>query len=243
SIAALGVSAAECTKVTKKLADESGSGDASKTDGSGGTASGNQINIPVDVAIDVCGNSIAALGVSAAECTKVTKKLADESGSGDASKTDGSGGTASGNQVNVPVDAAASICGNSAAVVGVSKAECLKTISEDSGDNGKDEDKGKDDGKGKEEDKEKEEDKDGGKDEDKGKDDGKKDSGKDDADEKGAPADGDGSTSAGGGLPVTGAALGGLVAAAVAAIGGGGTAMYFSRRRKAAAAADKDVEA
>ncbi|GAA3750643.1 TQXA domain-containing protein [Spinactinospora alkalitolerans] len=35
-----------------------------------------------------------------------------------------------------------------------------------------------------------------------------------------------------GGLPVTGAALGGLVAAAVVAIGGGGAAMYLSRKRK-----------
>ncbi|GAB3208058.1 thioester domain-containing protein [Marinactinospora thermotolerans] len=34
-------------------------------------------------------------------------------------------------------------------------------------------------------------------------------------------------------LPVTGAALGGLVAAAVVAIGGGGAAMYLSRKRKA----------
>ena len=35
-------------------------------------------------------------------------------------------------------------------------------------------------------------------------------------------------------LPVTGAALGGLVAAAVAALGGGGAAMYLARKRKAA---------
>ncbi len=34
------------------------------------------------------------------------------------------------------------------------------------------------------------------------------------------------------GLPVTGAALGGLIAAAVVAVGGGGTAMFLARRRK-----------
>ncbi|TDQ53627.1 thioester domain-containing protein [Actinorugispora endophytica] len=34
------------------------------------------------------------------------------------------------------------------------------------------------------------------------------------------------------GLPVTGAALGGLIAAAVVAVGGGGAAMYLSRKRK-----------
>ncbi|WP_017622843.1 hypothetical protein [Nocardiopsis chromatogenes] len=48
----------------------------------------------------------------------------------------------------------------------------------------------------------------------------------------GDSADGDN----GGALPVTGAALGGLVAAAVAAVGGGGAAMYFSRKKKNAAA-------
>src|SRR5690606_10135404 len=34
------------------------------------------------------------------------------------------------------------------------------------------------------------------------------------------------------GLPVTGAALGGLIAAAVVAVGGGGAAMYLARKRK-----------
>ncbi|WP_344099166.1 hypothetical protein [Nocardiopsis rhodophaea] len=41
---------------------------------------------------------------------------------------------------------------------------------------------------------------------------------------------------AGSSLPVTGAALGGLVAAGVAALGGGGAALYLSRKRKAATA-------
>ncbi|MFC7327796.1 thioester domain-containing protein [Marinactinospora rubrisoli] len=38
--------------------------------------------------------------------------------------------------------------------------------------------------------------------------------------------------SPGGGLPVTGAALGGLIAVAAVAIGGGGAAMYLARKRK-----------
>ncbi|ASU82331.1 hypothetical protein CDO52_05600 [Nocardiopsis gilva YIM 90087] len=46
---------------------------------------------------------------------------------------------------------------------------------------------------------------------------------------------------AGAGLPVTGAALGGLVAAGAAALGGGGAAMYFSRKKKAAAADATDA--
>ncbi|MBB6172982.1 hypothetical protein HNR23_003042 [Nocardiopsis mwathae] len=50
-------------------------------------------------------------------------------------------------------------------------------------------------------------------------------------------------TSGGGGLPVTGAALAGLVAAGLAAIGGGGAAMYSARKKKAAAQAPADDEA
>ncbi|GAA3737190.1 hypothetical protein HDA32_005477 [Spinactinospora alkalitolerans] len=51
------------------------------------------------------------------------------------------------------------------------------------------------------------------------------------ADEAPAPADeGD----AAGGLPVTGAALTGLVSAGLVAIGGGGAAVYFARRKKTA---------
>ncbi|MFC4562890.1 thioester domain-containing protein [Nocardiopsis mangrovi] len=45
--------------------------------------------------------------------------------------------------------------------------------------------------------------------------------------------------SSGDDLPLTGAAIGGLVAAGVAALGAGGAAMYFSRKRKNAAAADE----
>lgn len=44
---------------------------------------------------------------------------------------------------------------------------------------------------------------------------------------------------AGGGLPVTGAALAGLVAAGVAAIGGGGAAVYFGRKRRPGAESDE----
>ncbi|MBB6173668.1 LPXTG-motif cell wall-anchored protein [Nocardiopsis mwathae] len=45
---------------------------------------------------------------------------------------------------------------------------------------------------------------------------------------------------AGSNLPVTGAALAGLVAAGAAALGGGGAAMYFARKKKAAAEAPGD---
>ncbi|GAA3746048.1 hypothetical protein HDA32_000369 [Spinactinospora alkalitolerans] len=61
--------------------------------------------------------------------------------------------------------------------------------------------------------------------------------GGDDGEDKPTPEPsptGDDGDQADGGLPVTGAALGGLVAAGAVALGGGGAAMYLSRRRKSA---------
>ncbi|KIH97183.1 peptidase [Streptomonospora alba] len=241
-----GVAESDCTTVVKKLVDKSEDGDSPQTDGSGGVASGNQINIPVDIALDVCGNSVAVLGASKAECTTVVNVIQESAGDEgeDSPQTDGSGGVASGNQVNVPVDAAVDICGNAVSVLGVAKAECLEKISEDDGG----EDPGDDSGKETEPpegDDETDDPKDPGED---GPGDGDKTpspepspqpSGDSTPDTKPAPEGDD--TDASGGLPVTGPALGGLVAAAVAAVGGGGAAMVISRRRKAAAVGTEDA--
>lgn len=127
SLAVLGISQAECTKVSEALYESS---DQAETDGSGGVAGGNQILIPVDAAIDACGNSVAVGGVSEAECVEVVEKLEEEVGgeASDTLSTDGSGGVASGNQIDVPVDAAIDICGNSVAVLGGSSAKCTTVI-------------------------------------------------------------------------------------------------------------------
>jgi hypothetical protein len=135
SLAVLGISAAQCSRVAEVLY-AAGEGGSPTTDGSGGIASGNQINIPVDVAIEVCGNSAAVGGVSAAECTEIAEALAEESEA--APTTDGSGGIASGNQINIPVDVAIEVCGNAIAVLGTSAAECSTVVNviQESPDNG-----------------------------------------------------------------------------------------------------------
>lgn len=91
------------------------------SDGSGGVGSGNQINVPINVAIELCGNSIAVAGVSQAECVQIAEEFAND---GSNQATDGSGAVASGNQVNIPVDVAVRLCGNSIAVAGISQAQC-----------------------------------------------------------------------------------------------------------------------
>ena len=126
ALAILGISKADCTKVSEVLYESSGY--SADTDGSGGVASGNQIIVPVDAALDVCGNSVAVAGVSEAECTSVVEVLEEEGTPSTNASTDGSGGVASGNQIVLPVDAAIDICGNSVAVLGASSASCTTVI-------------------------------------------------------------------------------------------------------------------
>ncbi|NKZ00708.1 chaplin [Nocardiopsis alborubida] len=127
SIAILGISSATCTQVSEVLYEASGQGGAS-TDGSGGVASGNQIIVPVDAAIDACGNAAAVGGISQAECVEVVEVLEEESADAPTTRTDGSGGVASGNQIIVPVDTAINVCGNSVAILGGSSAKCTTII-------------------------------------------------------------------------------------------------------------------
>ncbi|GAA1091806.1 chaplin family protein [Nocardiopsis composta] len=250
-----GVSEADCTEVVKKLAEESGdsAGSSPSTDGSGGVASGNQINIPVDTAVNICGNSVAVLGASKAECTTIINIISGDGGDGGSSpSTGGSGGVASGNQINIPIKAAVDICGNAVSVLGVAEAECLEKVGHPGGEDGSD-DGGKDDGGEEDPGKDDGSEDEGGSDdggseggeeepgEETGETPGSDDGGKDDggkSDDKQAPA-GDTGTAASstGSLPLTGTALGGLIAAAAAAIGAGAGAMYLTRKRRAAAAA------
>src|SRR5699024_6006388 len=117
AVAVGGASGAECVEVVEVLEEESANTPETlaETDGSGGVASGNQIVVPVDAAIDACGNAVAVGGVSEAECVEVVEVLEEESANTPETlaETDGSGGVASGNQIVVPVDAAIDICGNS----------------------------------------------------------------------------------------------------------------------------------
>ncbi|GAA3731028.1 hypothetical protein GCM10022402_09610 [Salinactinospora qingdaonensis] len=242
SAAVGGLSNAKCTKVVKKIAESEEN--SQETDGSGGVASGNQINIPIDIALDLCGNSLSILGVSNAECTKVIKALQENpDNEGGGQETDGSGGVASGNQVDIPVDAATEICGNAVSVLGTSNSECLEQISyeepedgDDSNDDGGEGDDGGNEGEEPEGEKSPSpQPSDDGTDEQKNED-GDSEGEGDDSESPSPTPVADESTTEGGGLPVTGAALGGLVAAGVAALGGGGAAMYFSRKKRAAAA-------
>ncbi|MGW5874936.1 chaplin family protein [Nocardiopsis terrae] len=232
SVAVAGISKADCVEVVEDLEEEADDAPSTYTDGSGGVAGGNQIVLPVDAAVDICGNSVAVLGASSAQCNTIINIIHASPDNEAAPATDGSGGVASGNQVVVPVDAAVEICGNAVAVLGIAEAACVEQISdeeepEEPGETEEPKDPEEpgetEEPKDPEEPGETEEPKDPGKEKDE--DDSDK------GDEKPAPEE-----QAGEELAVTGGALSGLVAAAVAAVGAGGAGLYFARKRKAAAA-------
>ncbi|MBB6118529.1 chaplin family protein [Nocardiopsis algeriensis] len=256
AVSVAGISKADCVEVVETLEEESETGTYS-TDGSGSVAGGNQIIIPVDAAINICGNSVAVLGGSTAKCTTVINVIQASPENEGGPSTDGSGSVGGGNQVVVPVDVATDICGNAVGVLGLAEASCLEVITEEGGDK-PGEDKPGDDEPGN-----------GGGDEPGGDEPGNGDGDKPGEDKPGGdePGNGDGDKPGGdepgnggsegdkpgtgddkpapgqqadGELAVTGAALGGLVAAAVAAIGAGGAGLYFARKRKAAAASSEE---
>ncbi|MFV2199231.1 chaplin family protein, partial [Nocardiopsis sp. LOL_012] len=73
------------------------------TSGSGSIAGGNQIIIPVNAAVNICGNAIAVLGVAGADCASFVEVLEEEAEKSGDTSTSGSGSIAGGNQIIIPV--------------------------------------------------------------------------------------------------------------------------------------------
>ncbi|WP_165965883.1 chaplin family protein [Actinomadura sp. 7K534] len=96
-------------------------GGAQQTSGNHGIASGNQINAPISLPVNVCGNGAAVLGHADAGCKGGAK--VEDGGSGDQA-TGGSGGILAGNQVNAPISLPVNVCGNAAAIAGAAVAGC-----------------------------------------------------------------------------------------------------------------------
>jgi hypothetical protein len=103
-------------------ADAGADGSARK---SPGIASGNTIQVPVHIPINVCGNTVNVVGLLnpafGNSCANVSGKHGghnSEGGSGAHGASSDSPGIASGNTVQVPIDVPVNVCGNSVSVVG-----------------------------------------------------------------------------------------------------------------------------
>lgn len=95
------------------------------TSGDGSTGGGNQLQAPVSVPVNVCGNAVGILGKAAADCdggkSTVNENNTDDQGS---PTTSGDNSTGGGNQAQAPISAPVNICGNAISGGGEAAADC-----------------------------------------------------------------------------------------------------------------------
>ncbi|MFI6090285.1 chaplin family protein [Streptomyces sp. NPDC051218] len=109
-----------------------------------GVLSGNSVQLPVDVPVNVCGNSVNVVGVLNPAMGNNCANTSDDDGSGPGkpsgggSSADGhtsdSPGVGSGNNVQLPVDVPVNVCGNSVTIGGLGNATGGNDCVNDSGD-------------------------------------------------------------------------------------------------------------
>lgn len=93
------------------------------TSGNHSILGGNQIKVPIDIPVNVCGNAIALLGDAFAGC-KGGAHVGGHHHHGQNWHTSGNNSIGGGNQVKVPVKVPVNVCGNSAAVLGDAFSGC-----------------------------------------------------------------------------------------------------------------------
>ena len=119
-----------------------GGGADMQTSGNFSIGGGNQVNAPISIPVDVCGNAIAIVGIAKAQCkggAEVSSGGSDHgydapgyrtnSGWGHhhngGMQTSGNFSILGGNQVYAPISVPVNVCGNAVgAVVGVAQAQC-----------------------------------------------------------------------------------------------------------------------
>ena len=120
AVAVLGGAFAAC-EGGASVSHDTGGGSSAGTSGNGSILGGNQVRVPVNVPVNVCGNAVNAL----AQCVggaSVGNARADNSAAGP--QTSGNESILGGNQVRVPVEIPVNVCGNAVAVLGDAFAGC-----------------------------------------------------------------------------------------------------------------------
>ncbi|QKW33242.1 chaplin [Actinomadura sp. NAK00032] len=93
-----------------------------ETSGNFSILGGNQVYAPITAPVSVCGNSVAIVGISEAQCKGGAS--VERGGKPPKMRTSGNFSILGGNQVFAPITAPISVCGNSIAVIGISQAQC-----------------------------------------------------------------------------------------------------------------------
>jgi hypothetical protein len=95
------------------------------TSGNYGALNGTQVYVPVQVPVNVCGNSVGAVGQALAACggsqARSARAMSTKAAAAD---TSGNYGILNGTQVYAPVQVPVKVCGNAVGAVGVAEAVC-----------------------------------------------------------------------------------------------------------------------
>ncbi|WP_043615262.1 chaplin family protein [Nonomuraea candida] len=95
-----------------------------RTSGNGSVGGGNQVNAPVSVPINACGNAVSLIGKSDAGCKGGATVRTQGKGGAGGNRTSGNGSVLGGNQVTAPISAPLNACGNAVAIFGDATAGC-----------------------------------------------------------------------------------------------------------------------
>ncbi|GAA4235169.1 hypothetical protein GCM10022254_41830 [Actinomadura meridiana] len=142
SIAALGLAQAQSKGGASVKGARHGGGHGNQTSGNFSIGGGNQITAPISIPVDVCGNAVAILGLSRAQCKGGASVSSHREGGdgwqgsgyrassdterhgGGGMETSGNFSILGGNQVYAPISIPVDVCGNAVAVLGAAQAQC-----------------------------------------------------------------------------------------------------------------------
>ena len=95
-------------------------------DGNLSLLSGNSVSVPISAPVNLCGVSLAVLGMSNSSCVGGASTQAADPASGSNGNVAGNGNVAvgSGNSVSVPITAPVNVCGVAGAVGGSASSQC-----------------------------------------------------------------------------------------------------------------------
>ncbi|GAA2216326.1 hypothetical protein GCM10009850_117950 [Nonomuraea monospora] len=95
-----------------------------QTSGNGSVGGGNQVNAPISVPVNACGNAVSLVGKSDAGCKGGATVRTQGRGGAGGNQTSGNGSVLGGNQISAPISAPINACGNALAIFGDATAGC-----------------------------------------------------------------------------------------------------------------------
>jgi hypothetical protein len=102
----------------------SGSGTPGHTSGDNSLLGGNQVDAPISIPVNACGNAVALFGSSEAGCKGGSRVRSSGRGGAGGNVTSGDNSALGGNQLTAPISAPLNACGNALAIFGDATAGC-----------------------------------------------------------------------------------------------------------------------